>query len=158
FSPSILEASGEAPPTLGDLSPAWVVPLVLLLGAVFVAAAVWRGRRLGPLVVEPLPVAVRADETMRGRARLYARAGARLRAVDALRLGALDRIAPLLGLPSSADAEQVAVSAAALTGRPVGGLRALLRDAVPASDGDLVRLANDLAELETAVRRATGRH
>ncbi len=36
-----------------------------------IAAAFWRGRRFGPLVVENLPVTVRASETMLGRARLY---------------------------------------------------------------------------------------
>ena len=42
--------------------------------------ALWRGRRLGPLVAEPLPVVVRAAETTEGRARLYRRARARGRA------------------------------------------------------------------------------
>ena len=35
----------------------------------------WRARRLGPVVAEPLPVVVRAAETVEGRARLYRRGG-----------------------------------------------------------------------------------
>jgi hypothetical protein len=48
----------------GTAPVAWVL---LLTGLVL---AIWRGRRLGPLVTEPLPVLVRSAETMRGRARL----------------------------------------------------------------------------------------
>ena len=40
-------------------------------------AALWRGRRLGPVVIEELPVLVRAAETTEGRARLYRRRRAR---------------------------------------------------------------------------------
>src|SRR5699024_2310214 len=67
------DAEAAAAPTISELSPGWVVPAALLLVATFVAAAFWRGRRLGPLVVEPLPSIVPADETVRGRARLYSR-------------------------------------------------------------------------------------
>ena len=66
---------------------------MILLLLVFLAAAFWRGRRLGPLVVENLPVVVRASETMEGRARLYQKSSARLHALDALRIGAIQRLA-----------------------------------------------------------------
>lgn len=157
FHPTLADAATSAPPTIGSLSPAWVVPFALLGVAVFLAAAVWRGRRLGALVVEPLPAVVRADETMRGRARLYAHAGARLRAADALRLGALDRIAGVLGLPSSATVDAIADAVAALLGRPRSALLALLRDEEPRRDRELVRLANDLRALELEVRETLGR-
>ena len=49
------------------------------------SAPLWRGRRFGPLAVEPLPVVVRASEATRGRARLYRRARAYGRATAALR-------------------------------------------------------------------------
>ncbi|WP_232791309.1 PfkB family carbohydrate kinase, partial [Streptomyces kanasensis] len=52
----------------------------LQLAVAAVLAAVWRARRLGPLVAERLPVAVRASEATEGRARLYFRADARDRA------------------------------------------------------------------------------
>ncbi|MBD0674266.1 DUF4350 domain-containing protein, partial [Streptomyces sp. CBMA156] len=47
------------------------------LAVAAVLAALWRGRRLGPVVSENLPVVVRAAETTEGRARLYRRARAR---------------------------------------------------------------------------------
>jgi hypothetical protein len=126
--------------------------LALLAG---VAAAVWRGRRLGPLVVEQLPVVVRSRETVEGRARLYARAGARLRAADALRIGTIGRLAPALGLSRLASVDDVVNAAAARTGRDRAALRALLIDTAPPSDAALVALSDELARLEAAVAAAT---
>ncbi|WNY34711.1 hypothetical protein Q9Q99_05735 [Curtobacterium flaccumfaciens] len=90
----------DAAPTLGELAPPWVPSALALLALVAVAAGVWRGRRLGPLVVERLPVVVRAAETTEGRARMYARTRDRTHALDTLRVAAVRRIARLLGLPA----------------------------------------------------------
>ncbi|WP_317231340.1 DUF4350 domain-containing protein, partial [Clavibacter sp. MX14-G9D] len=43
YTPSPDDAAGDAPPTLGQLTPGWVTPAILLLGAAALAAAVWRG-------------------------------------------------------------------------------------------------------------------
>jgi hypothetical protein len=53
--------------------PGGLVPALWLLAASLVATMLWRGRRLGPLVVEPLPVVVKAVESTQGRGRLYRR-------------------------------------------------------------------------------------
>lgn len=153
--PTVAEVAGDAPPTIADLSPGWVAPFAALAGLVAVAAAVWRGRRLGPLVVEPLPVIVPASETMRGRARLYARTGARLRAADALRLGAIGRLASDCGLPAAASLEDIVGAVAAVSGRPPAAVRGLLVDRVPASDRDLVAVSDELAALERDVHSRT---
>ena len=137
--------------TLGDLTPPWVTPLILLLLVAGVAAAVWRGRRFGPLVVENLPVVVRASETMEGRARLYSRARARLRALDALRIGTVDRLARAVGLPRTATVDEVVSAVAALIGRDRSEVAGILLDLVPGSDAELVRLSDDLLQLEAAV-------
>jgi hypothetical protein len=84
--------------------------------AVGVLLAVWRARRLGPVVSEPLPVVVHAAEVVEGHGRLYARAGARDRAAAALRAAALRRIAARLGLPRGARVEQVELSDETATG------------------------------------------
>jgi hypothetical protein len=161
FRPDPLQLASGGPRTLQSLTPGWVTPLVLLLGLAGIATAFAHGRRLGPLVVERLPVVVRTRETVEGRARLYQRAGARLRAADALRIGALGRIAPLLGLSRTAGVEEVTVAAATATRRPLPEVRALLVDLSPASDADLVRLSDDLArfesEVDAAVTPAAGR-
>jgi len=155
YRPDAAEAEIPAPPTIGDLSPGWVVPGALLLVATFVAAAVWRGRRMGPLVVEPLPSIVRADETVRGRARMYARGRARLRALDALRIGTLERAASALGLPRGADVETIVRGIAAVTGASAADLLRLLRDETPAGDADLLRLSTELLRLEDELGRRT---
>ena len=149
-----LPIGSSAAPSLGELTPEWVTPVLLLLIVVFLAAAVWRGRRFGPLVVENLPVTVRASETMEGRARLYQRSGARGRALDALRVGTIGRIATTLALSRSASVDDVVASAALATGRPAPELRRLLLDAAPLNDRELVALSDDLLELERDVRSA----
>lgn len=139
-----------------QLYPGWVNPLAWLLITVGVAAAFWRGRRLGPVVIENLPVVVRTTETMEGRARLYARSGARLRALDALRVGTLRRLAEGLALGSAAGVDDIISTVAAVTARDRAGLRALLIDREPRDDGELVRLSDDLIELERLVQRRIG--
>jgi hypothetical protein len=80
--------------------PAYLV--ALQLGVAVLLAALWRSRRLGPLVPEPLPVVVRASETTEGHAALYQSRRARGRAAAALRTGMLERTLPALGLPPDA--------------------------------------------------------
>jgi hypothetical protein len=81
------------------LLPAGVRWGVLQVAIVLVLLALWRGRRLGPPVQEPLPVIVRAAEAVEGRGRLYAAARARDRAADVLRAGVRVRLAARTGLP-----------------------------------------------------------
>lgn len=154
YLPSVDDLPPGSQADLGSLTPAWVTPALTLLILTFVAGAIWRGRRLGPLVVENLPVTVRASETMLGRARLYQRSGARLRALDALRIGSVQRLASLCGLPRTASVDDVVASVAAATGDQVAGIRRLLIDAVPASDAELVVLSDELLELERDVASA----
>lgn len=154
YLPSIDDRPVTGPPDIAALTPGWVTPVMLLLAAVFVAAAVWRGRRFGPLVVENLPVVVRAGETREGRARLYQRSSARLRAADALRIGAVGRLAATAGLPSTATVREVADAVAGLTRRDRGAVHELLLDRIPLTDRDLIALSDGLAELERAARAA----
>jgi hypothetical protein len=145
-------------PSLGDTTgvvqdgnpppPPWVFPIAILAGLVLVAAGVWRGRRLGALVVERMPVVVRASETLEGRARLYQKSSARTHALDALRIGAIGRLARLCGLSAGASAEDVVGAVARATGRDLADLRALLLDDLPVRDAQLVQLSDDLRTLE----------
>ena len=144
----------NANPSLGDLTPPWVSAVIVLLLLAGIAAGVWRGRRFGPLVAETLPVTVRASETTEGRARLYARAGDPLHAADRLRIGALRRIAALLGLGANAAAPEIADAAAGRTGLDRRIARSILIDDIPRSDADLVALSTRLRDLEDAVRTA----
>ncbi|HXR45387.1 MAG TPA: DUF4350 domain-containing protein, partial [Pseudolysinimonas sp.] len=119
----------SAPATLAQLTPPWVAPLVLLFGLVGLAAVFWRGRRLGRVIIEELPVVVRASETMEGMARLYERSNARRHALDALRMGAAERLAARCKLPRTASLDAIVDAVAAATGRDRGEVAAILRDA-----------------------------
>jgi hypothetical protein len=154
FRQSPLDTAAGGGPTLQDLTPPWVTPLVALLLLAGLAAALWKGRRLGPIVIEALPVVVRSRETVEGRARLYNRGAARLHAADSLRIGAIRRMAPNLGLSRTASVDEVVEAVVRLTGRPRDAVAAALLTAEPAGDRDLVRISDDLARLEAAVRAA----
>jgi len=145
-----------ASPSLGELTPDWVNPIAWLAVLVGLAAAFWRGRRFGPVVIENLPVVVKTTETMEGRARLYAREGSRLRALDAVRVGTLRRIAEGLALGRAAGVEDIVVAVAGITGRAPAALRALLMEIEPGSDRELVELSDQLLELEAYIARRVG--
>jgi hypothetical protein len=155
YIPTIDDIRAEGTRSIAELTPGWVTPLIVLLALVGVAAAVWRGRRVGPLVVENLPVIVRARETMEGRARLYERAGARFHALDALRVGTVARLASACGLPRTATVVEVVAAVAARTGREQAAVSALLLDRIPANDAELVQLSDELLRLETEVDRTS---
>jgi hypothetical protein len=153
---SRLAPVGTGPPgpakSLFDLIPLGAYLVALQLGIAAVLAALWRGRRLGQLVPERLPVVVRAAETVEGHARLYQARRARDRAAASMREAMLARVVPALGLPRDAPPDAVT---AALDQRSAAG-RAAIAETIfgppPASDADLVRLVRDLDELEREVR------
>ncbi|MFE9564530.1 DUF4350 domain-containing protein [Streptomyces sp. NPDC006487] len=149
------EGTGEERSFL-DLIPAgwsWALLQLFLAAAV---AALWRARRLGPLVTERLPVLVRASEATEGRARLYRKAGARDRAATVLRAAARERLAALVGVPASQahdPASLVPAVAARLTaGRPPQDPDTLLFGTAPTTDAALIALADHLDALEREVR------
>lgn len=154
YIPTFADIAETTDETIGELTPLWVTPVLSLLVITFIVGAVWRGRRFGPLVVENLPVTVRASETMLGRARLYERSSSRLRALDSLRVGSVQRLAKLCGLPSTATVDDVIASCASVTGAEVAGIRRLLIDDEPTTDRDLMTLSDDLLRLENDVARA----
>jgi hypothetical protein len=158
YLPTLADVARDGPPSLGVLTPGWVTPTLLLLVLAALAAMIWRGRRFGPLVAENLPVTVRAGETMEGRARLYARGNARLRAIDALRIGAVQRLARRVGLPRTASLDDIVVAVAAITGWESGQVRAALVDTLPARDDDLIALSDRIRDLELDTIRATTPH
>jgi hypothetical protein len=137
-----------------DLVPSGWLWGTLQLTLAAVLAAVWRARRLGPLVTEQLPVAIRASESTEGRSLLYRKANARDRAADALRAATRTRIAPLAGVPArgahTPDVLLTAVSARITA--PAHDLSTLLFGTAPTTDAALVLLADQLDALEREVR------
>ncbi|MGV9915022.1 DUF4350 domain-containing protein [Streptomyces tendae] len=141
-----------------DLLPSGWLWGTLQLFIAAALAALWRARRLGPLVPEKLPVAIRASETVEGRARLYRKANARDRAATALRSATRTRLAPLVGVPvTQAHTPESLLPAlsAHLHGEPGDGqtLHTLLFGPPPGDDAALIALADQLDALEREVRR-----
>lgn len=135
-----------------DPWPAWQLPALALLGVSFVIFALWAGRRLGRLVSEPLPVVVRAVESTEARALLYRRSKDRARACAILRQGTATRLRRRLGLgPGEGDAALVALVARA-SGTPPTDVAALLHGPAPTDDTELMRLAQQLHDLEERVK------
>jgi hypothetical protein len=140
-----------------DLLPSGWLWGTLQLFIAAALAALWRARRLGPLVPEKLPVAIRASETVEGRARLYRKANARDRAAAALRSTTRTRLAPLVGVPvAQAHAPEALLPAlSAHLHSPGDGqaMHALLFGPPPSDDTALISLADQLDALEREVRR-----
>lgn len=150
----LTEPDPRAGAGLGAVLPPQAPAVLLHLLLVALLAAVWRARRLGPLVEEPLPVVVRSAETVHGRGRLYRRARAHGHAAAALRAGTAHRIAGRLGLPSAAGRDTVLDALVHATGRSRAALAELLYGPPPATDAALTDLSHRLAQLENEVHGA----
>lgn len=138
--------------SLAELVPAQVPWAVATLGLALLLTALWRGRRLGPVVVEPVPVVVRAAETVEGRGRLYRAHRAREQAARSLRSAALSRIAALLRGVGTTTPGRIVDIVSARIGQDAREVERLLYGPVPADDRALVRLADDIDALERRVR------
>lgn len=156
YVPDLADLAGADSVSASSLLPDWLGPALWLLTATGVALVVWRGRRLGPLAREPLPVEVKAVETTRNLGRLYRTAGDRAHAGEALRSAARARLSDRLGLPRQIDPGRLAAVVAQRTGRAVPDVEALLGPDAPAPthDRDLADLAVQLTELDREVSPA----
>lgn len=143
------ETSGGA--SLSDLIPDSVRWIFWQLCVVVLLVAVWKGRRLGPLVAERLPVVVRASETVEGRGRLYRSHRARDRAADALRTASLQRLLPRLSLGANADPATIVSTISARGGADPQIVGRALFGPPPVTDADLVHLAHVLDDIERQV-------
>lgn len=150
-------ADGAAPPTEVQANPDFLPPgtgsAFYVLGITVLLAALWRARRFGPLVREPLPVVVRASEAARGRARLYRRARASGRATAALRGAAALRIARRLGVPRAAGRDALAAAIVRATNRPAADVERILYGPPPANDSTMMTIIDELDNLESEVHR-----
>ena len=156
YAPQHSEAGAESGGSarITDLIPDQVIWVVLQLCLVVALLALWKGRRIGPLVAERLPVVVRASETVEGRGRLYRSRRARDRAADALRTAALQRMMPRIGLGHDAEPPAVVTAVAERCGSSPQAVAHILFGPPPASDPDLVNLAHELDNIERQVAQS----
>lgn len=146
------EVAGDRP-GVTELLPRWIAPAIAQLAIAALVLALWRARRLGRVVEEPLPIVVRAAEAVEGRSRLYRAAGARGRAGEALRAAARETVVRRVRLGSTAGRTEVVTAAAGRTGQDPAEVDALLYGPPPTDDAGLVRLADRLDALTHAVNR-----
>ncbi len=151
YAPQHAEGEKTSSSDIFDLIPDKVNWIFWQLAIVVLLAALWRGRRLGPLVAEKLPVVVRASETVEGRGRLYRSHRARDRAADALRTAMLQRMLPRLGLAANAGPPAVIAAVSARCNKSPEALHHLLFGPPPSSDEDLVNLSRELDDIERQV-------
>lgn len=152
YLPDPSDAAPDEAVGLGSLLPAGLLPAAWLVALAAVAGVLWRGRRLGPVVVEPLPVVVRAAESTHARGRLYHRAADRAHAAAVLQEATRARLAHRLRLAPDASPRAVADAVARRTGRDAVEVAALLTpDTPPTRDPELADLGRRLTALEDEV-------
>ena len=147
--------SGASQQTLTSLMPSWIWWALLQLLLAVLLVAYWRGRRLGAVVTEQLPVTVRAAETVEGHARLYRRANAHGRAAELLRKATASRLAGYFGVPAArahGDPSILVAPVAARLNVTADLIADLLTGQAPESEAELVLLADHLDQLEQEVR------
>jgi len=133
--------------------PAGSGDALFALGLAGLVAALWRGRRMGPLLGEPLPIVVHASESARGRGRLYRRARAYGRASAALRAATAERMGRRLGVPRTAEASALVAAVSRTSHLNAARIEWLLYGPPPASERAMMDLANELDSLEREVQR-----
>jgi hypothetical protein len=143
---------GGAP--ISSLIPHQVKWVVWQLIVAVALVAVWKGRRIGPLVAEQLPVVVRASETVEGRGRLYRSRRARDRAAEALRTATLQRMLPRLGLGHDAAPPAVVQAVVDRCGVDPQTVAHTLFGPPPGNDPNLVSLAHELDDIERQVAQS----
>jgi hypothetical protein len=151
YAPQHVEGELSSSTTIFDLIPGNVTWIVVQLWLTVMLLAVWKGRRIGPLVAEDLPVVVRASETVEGRGRLYRSRRARDRAAQALRAATLQRMLPRLGLGVDTAVPAVVIAIARRSGSDPDSLRHILFGPPPPTDADLIQLARALDDIERQV-------
>ncbi len=154
YAPQQREGQSDAGAEITDLIPPAVGWIVIQLCLAIALIAVWKGRRLGPLVAERMPVVVRASETVEGRGRLYRSRRASDRAANALRTATLQRMLPRLGLSVNAEPPAIVAAVAQRCGAHPQTLAHTLFGPSPQSDDDLVNLARELDNIERQVAQS----
>ncbi|MGO1390578.1 DUF4350 domain-containing protein [Brachybacterium alimentarium] len=153
YVPSAGDPLGSDGQDLLTYLPDWAGPLLLWLLLTAVIAVIAVARRFGPVVVEPLPVTVRPQEIVLGRARLLQQADARDAAATSLRSATATRLADRLGLRRESALDGLVMALAPHVDRSPEQLRTLLGPTPVPDDQSLVRLAQDLDVLEKEIDR-----
>ncbi|KAA0097600.1 DUF4350 domain-containing protein [Mycolicibacterium sp. P1-18] len=151
YTPARIAGESDGATSIMDLIPDRVGWIALQLCLAVALVALWKGRRIGPLVAEDLPVVVRASETVEGRGRLYRSRRARDRAASALRTSVLQRTLPRLGLGGQSDPASVVETVARRIRYDPATVEYALFGPDPTDDAQLVTLSRLLDDIERQV-------
>ena len=151
YAPQRVEGERSGGSDIFDLIPDNVGWIVWQLCIVVLLAALWRGRRMGPLVAEKLPVVVRASETV-GRPRPLVPVASCPRPG---RRRAAHRRAAAHVAPTGAGRQRSGACGGGRGGRALrqaaGSVAPHPLGPPPSSDDDLVNLARELDDIERQV-------
>lgn len=153
YVPSATDPMATTGPELLTHLPDWAGPVGLWILLVAGIALIAWGRRFGPVVVEPLPVTVRPQEMVLGRARLLQQSSSRDAAATALRSATSVRLALQLGLRRESTLDALVAALAPHVQHSPEQIRSLLGPTPVTRDQDLVQLARDLDRLEKEIDR-----
>lgn len=144
--PSIQQQS-PANAKLWQLLPPWVFWAgVALLFAAF-ALMIAKGRRLGPLAREPLPVIISASEIEEARASLAREGKHASWAMALIQSRARRKLRRALYLPARASEEELTNTLAAKLNKPTSELHALLYDAEVSTEKELTQRSHKIDQL-----------
>jgi hypothetical protein len=143
---------GQGSTPLAALVPDGVWRGLWLAGVAALAAAVWRGRRLGRPVAERLPPVLPSAELARSIGGLLQRAGSREQAAATLREDLRTTASRSLGVPGALPQEHLAATVGARTGLPLDTARAAVVDAPVPDDAALTAVAVAVAAARAALR------
>jgi hypothetical protein len=144
----VIVAAAAGPRSFASLVPLAAYLVIIQLVVAALLAVVWRARRLGQLVAEPLPVVVRAAETTEGHGRLYQARRARAQAAEALRSATRARLERAAGVPAGSAQDAIVAALGQRMAVPAARIAELLYGPAPGNDQGLVSLARDLDQLE----------
>jgi hypothetical protein len=151
LTPDFAIAEGGGTETLGSLIPLPLRIAFLQLVIAFLLLVLWKSRRLGAPVAEPQAVRLPGSELVVAVGTLLHRKGAHDRATALLREQLRRALAERLGLPEAGDAEMLAAAVAARTDVPADEVLAVLAGPPPATDTELVALAQRAESIRHAV-------
>jgi hypothetical protein len=146
--------AGDGQRSLTDLVGPRVKLALLQLAIAFAIVVLWRARRLGRPVLEAQPVHIAGSELVAAVGNLLQRARGRPHAAALLRDDLRRTLTDRLGLPPDTPPSSVADAAAARTGVAADRVRAALAGPSPASEDDLVVLAQTVEAIRQEVTRA----
>jgi hypothetical protein len=149
---------GQGSTPLVALVPDGVWRGLWLAGVAALAAAVWRGRRLGRPVAERLPPVLPSAELARSIGGLLQRAGSRDQAAATLRQDLRTTAGRSLGVPDALPPDHLAATVSARTGLPIDVAHTALVDAPVQDDAGLTAVAVAVASAREALRSPRAVH